>query len=96
MAESGNKWRGSGPAIESHRLGRRDTDDVETGAQADATRLFDRQLWAGLASPIGEFRVGRQNTAVFYKGSYIDNTTRTLGSVINAFEVPTPNGEKPF
>jgi len=60
-----------------------------TGAQADATRLFDRQLWAGLASPIGEFRVGRQNTAVFYKGSYIDNTTRTLGSVINAFGVPS-------
>ena len=23
-------------------------------------RLFDRQLWAGLATPIGEFRVGRQ------------------------------------
>jgi predicted porin len=60
-----------------------------TGAQADATRLFDRQLWAGLATPIGEFRVGRQNTAVFYKGSYIDNTTRTLGSVINAFGVPS-------
>ena len=57
-----------------------------TGAQADATRLFDRQLWAGLATPIGEFRVGR-NTAVFYKGGYIDNTTRTLGSVINAFGV---------
>jgi predicted porin len=60
-----------------------------TGAQADATRLFDRQLWAGIATPIGEFRVGRQNTAVFYKGSYIDNTTRTLGSVINAFGVPS-------
>jgi predicted porin len=60
-----------------------------TGAQADATRLFDRQLWAGLLTPAGEFRVGRQNTAVFYKGSYIDNTTRTLGSVINAFGVPS-------
>jgi predicted porin len=60
-----------------------------TGAQADATRLFDRQLWAGVATPVGEFRVGRQNTAVFYKGSYIDNTTRTLGSVINAFGVPS-------
>jgi predicted porin len=60
-----------------------------SGAQADATRLFDRQLWAGLASPIGEFRVGRQNTAIFFRGSYIDNTTRTLGSVINAFGVPS-------
>jgi predicted porin len=60
-----------------------------SGAQADATRLFDRQLWAGLALPIGEFRVGRQNTAVFYKGGYIDNTARTLGSVINAFGVPS-------
>jgi predicted porin len=59
------------------------------GAQADATRLFDRQFWAGLASPVGEFRAGRQNTAVFYRGGYIDNTTRTLGSVINAFGVPS-------
>jgi predicted porin len=60
-----------------------------TGAQADATRLFDRQFWAGLATPVGEFRVGRQNTAVFYRGGYIDNTSRTLGSVINAFGVPS-------
>jgi predicted porin len=60
-----------------------------SGAQADTTRLFDRQLWAGLASPVGEFRVGRQNTAVFFRGGYIDNTTRTLGSVINAFGVPS-------
>jgi hypothetical protein len=60
-----------------------------SGAQADTTRLFDRQFWAGLASPVGEFRVGRQNTAVFYRGGYIDNTTRTLGSVINAFGVPS-------
>ena len=59
------------------------------GAQADTTRLFDRQLWAGLLTPVGEFRVGRQNTAIFYKGSYIDNTTRTLGSVVNAFGVPS-------
>jgi predicted porin len=61
----------------------------QTGAQADTTRLFDRQLWAGLATPVGEFRVGRQNTAVFYRGGDIDNTTRTLGSVINAFGVPS-------
>ena len=59
------------------------------GGQADTTRLFDRQLWAGLASPVGEFRVGRQNSVVFTKGSYIDNTTRTLGSVINSFGVPS-------
>jgi predicted porin len=83
--------RGDKPVAEGYTIkfqleqGLNDT----TGAQADATRLFDRQLWAGLATPIGEFRVGRQNTAVFYKGSYIDNTTRTLGSVINAFGVPS-------
>ena len=59
------------------------------GSQADTTRLFDRQAWAGVATPIGEFRVGRQNGVVFYKGSYVDNTTRTLGSVINAFGVPS-------
>jgi len=60
-----------------------------SGAAADATRMFDRQLWAGLATPVGEFRVGRQNTAIFYKGGYIDYTARTLGSVVNAFGVPS-------
>jgi predicted porin len=59
------------------------------GAQADATRLFDRQLWAGIATPGGEFRVGRQNTAIFYRGSYIDFTARTLGSVVNTFGTPS-------
>lgn len=59
------------------------------GAQADTTRLFDRQLWAGIATPAGEFRFGRQNTAIFYRGSYIDNTTRTLGSVVNTFGTPS-------
>lgn len=60
-----------------------------TGAAADNTRQFDRQLWAGLATGVGEFRVGRQNTAIFYRGGYIDYTTRTLGSVVNAFGVPS-------
>jgi predicted porin len=59
------------------------------GAQADATRLFDRQLWAGVATPFGEFRFGRQNTAIFYRGSYIDFTGRTLGSVVNNFGTPS-------
>lgn len=61
----------------------------QSGAPADGTRMFDRQLWAGLATPVGEFRVGRQNTAIFYRGGYIDYTTRTLGSVVNAFGVPS-------
>src|SRR5215467_4371146 len=59
------------------------------GAQADTTRLFDRQLWAGIATPGGEFRVGRQNSAIFYRGSYIDFTARTLGSVVNNFGTPS-------
>jgi predicted porin len=59
------------------------------GAQADATRLFDRQLWAGIATPAGEFRFGRQNSAIFYRGSYIDMTARTLGSVVNNFGTPS-------
>jgi predicted porin len=59
------------------------------GTQADATRLFDRQLWAGVATPAGEFRAGRQNTAIFYRGSYIDFTGRTLGSVVNTFGTPS-------
>jgi len=60
-----------------------------TGAAADTTRLFDRQLWAGLVTPLGEFRVGRQNTPIFLCGNYVDYTARTLGSVVNAFGVPS-------
>jgi len=60
-----------------------------TGAAADTTRLFDRVAWVGLATPIGEFRVGRQNTEVFLRGGYIDYGERTLGAVINAFGVPS-------
>jgi predicted porin len=59
------------------------------GTQADATRLFDRQLWAGIATPGGEVRFGRQNSAIFYRGSYIDFTARTLGSVVNTFGTPS-------
>jgi predicted porin len=59
------------------------------GSQADTTRLFDRQLWAGIATPAGEFRFGRQNTAIFYRGSYIDFTGRTLSSVVNDFGTPS-------
>jgi predicted porin len=59
------------------------------GAQADATRLFDRQAWGGFATPGGEFRFGRQNTAIFYRGGYIDFTARTLGSVVNTFGTPS-------
>ena len=60
-----------------------------SGAAADATRLFDRQAWVGLVTPGGEFRVGRQNTEVFLRGSAIDYGERTLGAVINAFGVPS-------
>jgi predicted porin len=60
-----------------------------SGAPADATRLFDRQAWAGLVTPAGEFRVGRQNTEVFLRGAAIDYGERTLGAVINAFGVPS-------
>jgi predicted porin/outer membrane murein-binding lipoprotein Lpp len=64
-------------------------------ANANATglttsgRLFDRQAWAGLTSPYGEFRVGRQNTDIQANGNYIDYTERNLGSVINSFGVPS-------
>jgi predicted porin len=60
-----------------------------SGAAADTTRLFDRQAWAGLVTPGGEFRVGRQNTEVFLRGGAIDYGERTLGAVINAFGVPS-------
>lgn len=67
-----------------------DTANANTTAGLTTSgRLFDRQAWAGVATPYGEFRGGRQNAAIFYRGDYIDFTTRTLGSVVNAFGVPS-------
>jgi predicted porin len=63
--------------------------NATTGAAADASRSFDRQAWAGLATPYGEVRLGRQNTIIFSRGDYIDYTSRTLGSLVNSFGVPS-------
>jgi predicted porin len=63
--------------------------NATSGAAADTTRLFDRQAWVGLVTPVGELRVGRQNTEVFLRGGAIDYGERTLGAVINAFGVPS-------
>ena len=62
---------------------------ANSGAAADTSRAFDRQTWIGYASSAGEFRIGRQNTAIFYRGDYIDFGSRTLGSVVNAFGTPS-------
>lgn len=62
---------------------------TDNGQQADATRAFDRQAWLGIGGGLGEFRLGRQNTVIFGRGDYIDPTSRTLGSVINSFGVPS-------
>ncbi len=62
---------------------------TDSGAPADTARAFDRQSWVGLATPYGEFRLGRQNGVVFGRGDYIDFTSRTLGSVVNAFGTPS-------
>jgi predicted porin len=62
---------------------------ADSGSPADTTRAFDRQSWVGLATNWGEFRFGRQNTAIFYRGDYIDFSSRTLGSVVNAFGTPS-------
>ncbi|MEO6920670.1 MAG: porin [Collimonas sp.] len=64
--------------------------NANTGAAADASRLFDRQAWIGMNTPLGEFRIGRQNTIVFFIGGAIDYTERTTyGSLINSFGVPS-------
>ena len=62
---------------------------ADTGTMADSARSFDRQSWVGLGSPYGEVRFGRQNTAIFYRGDYIDFSSRTLGSIVNTFGVPS-------
>lgn len=64
--------------------------NVDTGTGAESTRLFDRQAWIGIETPIGELRVGRQNTDIFLIGGAIDYTERTtFGSVLNTFGVPS-------
>jgi predicted porin len=62
---------------------------TDTGTQADASRFWDRQAWVGIGHPVGDVRLGRQNGPIFARGGYIDFTSRTLGSVVNAFGVPT-------
>ena len=62
---------------------------ADTGGMADTTRAFDRQSWVGIATPVGEFRAGRQNGPILARGGYIDYTTRTLGSMVNNFGVPS-------
>lgn len=63
--------------------------NADNGTQADSTRGFDRQSWVGLAGGWGEVRLGRQNGVIFGRGDYIDFTSRTLGSMINNFGVPS-------
>jgi predicted porin len=64
--------------------------NADTGTAADASRLFDRQAWVGVASPLGELRAGRQNTDIFLVGGAIDYTERTtFGSVVNTFGIPS-------
>jgi predicted porin len=64
--------------------------NADTGTAADSNRLFDRQAWVGINTPLGEFRAGRQNTEIFLIGGAIDYTERTtFGSLINTFGVPS-------
>jgi predicted porin len=64
--------------------------NADTGSGADSSRLFDRQAWVGVNTPVGEFRAGRQNTDVFLIGGAIDYTDRTtFGSIINTFGIPS-------
>ncbi len=61
-----------------------------TGAQTQSARLFDRQAWIGMTTPVGEFRAGRQATAIFFTGLANDYTGRTTyGSMINTIGNPT-------
>jgi predicted porin len=66
-----------------------DQPNANTTGLTTSGRLFDRQAWAGVSSPWGELRVGRQNTDIQSQGNYIDYTERNLGSVVNSFGVPS-------
>ncbi len=66
-----------------------DQPNANTTGLTTSGRLFDRQAWAGVTTPYGEIRVGRQNTDIQANGNYIDYTERNLGSVVNSFGVPS-------
>ena len=63
--------------------------NADNGSSAINGILFDRQSYVGIATPIGEFRAGRQNGPIQTRGGFIDYTARTLGSVVNNFGVPS-------
>ena len=46
------------------------------GTPAETMGGMDRRSWVGMATPSGEFRMGRQNTEIFYRGGCIDFTAR--------------------
>jgi predicted porin len=57
---------------------------VDTGAQSDSTRFFNRAAWIGLSSSLGELRAGRQNTPQFFMlGSFDAFGGATYGSLLN-------------
>lgn len=78
---------GGGSAIKFQLEGALSAD---TGASGTSGSLFDRQAWVGYAAAdLGDFRIGRQNTAIFFRGDYIDFSSRTLGSIVNNFGTPS-------
>jgi len=78
---------GGGSAIKFQLEGALSAD---TGASGTSGSLFDRQAWLGYAAAdLGDFRIGRQNTAIFFRGDYIDYSSRTLGSIVNNFGTPS-------
>ena len=63
--------------------------NADSGGQAAAGSIFDRQAWLGLGNAYGEIRAGHQNGPIQTRGAYIDYTARDLGSMINNFGVPS-------
>ncbi|MBA5607121.1 porin [Duganella sp. FT3S] len=47
----------------------------DDGSGADGNRLCNRQAWVGLGGPVGELRLGRQNTPQFYMNGKFDAFT---------------------
>lgn len=46
--------------------------NADDGSGADSNRLFNRQAWVGVVTPIGEIRLGRQNTPQFFMNGRFD------------------------
>lgn len=68
---------------------------ADSGAAADPNRVFSRQSWIGLGSPLGQIRIGRQNALMFLNEGRLDAFFgASMASGLNNFSTFTVRTDK--